>query len=374
VRRLSCRPLHDTGRSHGPAFFKIALAALLLIGLLAGCSVPAASTAAPAPSPRPTATTKPAVAVPNAVVPTAAPAATPSVPTAVPTASQPAASTAVAGFPLTVTDDAGRTVTFDRPPQRIISLSPGYTETLYALGLGDKVVMTDTYSDYPAQNKPKAKLNTFPKPNVEEIVSLKPDLVVSLVEGNDFIQQMDARQIKVLKLFPTTFDGTLTEIELLGRVTGTETRATQITSNMRERAAAVVARTRNAPHPTVLYELDASDPTKPFVAGAGGYFGDLVPLAGGKNVFDDVKQPSAQVSAEQVIARDPQIILLADADAPYNAQTPAMVKARQGWSQIAAVRGNRVYPVDDNLLTRPGPRLIDGLEQMAKLIHPELFK
>ncbi len=358
-----------------PSFLRPVCAVVLLIALLSGCSSPTV-TASPTPtSPSSSPAAAPSLALTPA--PTTAPTpppASPTLPAKTPTAAANAAPTTVPGFPVTVTDDAGRTVTFDRPPRRIISLSPGHTETLYALGLGDDVVMTDTYSDYPPENKPKAKLNTYPKPNVEEIVSLKPDLVVVLVEGNDFIQQMDARHIPVLKVFPRTFDGTLKDIDMLGKVTGTETRAVQVTDSMRARADAVVARTKDAPRPRILYELDASDPTKPFVAGTGGFYGDLVPMAGGTNIFADVKQSAAQVSAEQIIARDPQIILLADADSPYNAQTPAMVKARPGWSQISAVRNGKIYPVNSELLTRPGPRLAEGLEDLAKTIHPELFK
>jgi iron complex transport system substrate-binding protein len=142
---------------------------------------------------------------------------------------------------------------------------------------------------------------------------------------------------------------------------------------MKSKQAAIVARTKDAPRPRILYELDASDPTKPWVAGRGGFYGALVPLAGGKNVFDDVSLPASQVSAEQIIARDPEIILLSDATSPFNAQTPAMVIARPGWSKISAVRAKKIVPIDPDALTRPGPRLIDGLEQMAKVIHPELF-
>ncbi len=235
------------------------------------------------------------------------------------------------------------------------------------------MIATDQYSDYPAANKPKAKLNTFPKPNLEEIVALKPDLVLVLVEGDEVIDAMRARGITVLKLFPKTLEDTLKDIALVGRVTGTAERATQLTNGMRERIAAVVAKTKDAPKPRVLYELDASDPTKPYVAGPTGFFGNLIPLAGGKNVFDDLKQSAAPVSAEQIIARDPEIIILGDSTVPFNPQTPAMVRARPGWSQITAVRTGRIYPLDDNLVERPGPRLADGLAQLAKLIHPELF-
>ncbi|HVC33519.1 MAG TPA: ABC transporter substrate-binding protein [Chloroflexota bacterium] len=364
-----------------PVITRVLALVLLVASLVTACSppapaVPGSATAVPTVS-RLTSTAAPAIPVPTAQ-PTVAPTTVPrpsTTPAPTPAAPAAPASKAVpAGFPVTVTDDDGDTVTFDRPPQRIVSLSPGHTETLYALGLGDRVIVTDTYSDYPPENKPRAKLHTYPKPNAEVLVSLRPDLIVDLVEGHDFTQQMNARGIKVLKLFPKTFDGTLKDIELLGRVTGTEARAQRITADMRERAAVVVAKTKDAPTPRVLYELDASDPTRPFVAGPGGFFGDLVPMAGGANVFADLRTPSAQVSAEQIIARDPQIIILGDANAPYNAQTPAMVKARTGWSQISAVRENTIYEINDAYLSRPGPRLIDGLEQMAKIIHPELFR
>lgn len=322
-------------------------------------TVPSA-TAAPSPTGAPTSTAA------SASAPTTLPSPTVPLPT-----STTAASASV--YPLTVTDDAGRKVTFDHAPRRIISLSPGHTETLYALGVGDRIVVTDKYSDYPAENQPKAKLDTYPKPNLEQLVSLKPDLIVVLVEGDDVLQQLDQQKIPTLKLFPTTFDATLNDILLLGQVTGTSPKAEQITANMRERAAAVTAKTKGAPKVAVLYELDASDPTKPFVAGPGGFYGSLIPLAGGKNVFDDLNSSAAQVSAEQIIARDPAVILMGDTTSPFNAQTPAMLKARPGWNQISAVKSGHIYAFNDALLTRPGPRLIDGLEQVAKLLHPELF-
>lgn len=338
---------------------------LALLVLLTACAAPFSS-----PTALPSAVSPPS--------PAAAPTAT-SVATAAPTVAMspipsPSASPAASAFPVTVTDDTGRQVTIPHLPRRIISLSPGHTETLYALGLGDRIVATDSYSDYPPENKPKAILKTYPRPNLEEIVALRPDLVVTLVQSDDVIHQLTAQGIPVLKLFPDTFEGVLTDINRLGTATGTAPRAEQLTESMRERARAIEARTRSAPRVRVLYELDASDPTRPFVAGGRGYYGALVPMAGGENIFADLDAPSGQVSAEQIIARDPQIILLADAHVPYNPQTPAMVKARTGWSRISAVRDGRIYPVDGDLLTRPGPRLVDGLAELARLIHPELFR
>lgn len=339
---------------------------ILLTTILLGCATAAAPTVQ---SP----TTTPATNPTSATAPSPAVTPEPSpVTSSVPSASH--ATPSPAGFPITVTDDAGHTVTFDRPPQRIISVSPGHTETLYALGLGSRIIRTDSYSDYPPENKPKATLVMYPKPNLEQIVALKPDLIVDMVEGNDFTDAMNAQGIKVLTLFPKTFDGTLNDIDLLGKVTGTEAQALRITNSMRQRELAIEAKTKNAPKPRVLYELDATDPSKPWVAGPTGFFGDLVPLAGGTNIFADLHTSAAQVGATQIIARNPQIIILGDAQSPYNAQTPAMVRARPGWDVIDAIRQNHVYPINSDYLSRPGPRLIDGLEQLAKIIHPELFK
>ncbi len=277
-------------------------------------------------------------------------------------------------YPVTVTDDTGRTLTFAAPPQRIVSFTPGHTETLYALGVGNRVIVTDKFSDFPPENQPKAKLTTYPKPNLEELVSLKPDLLLVLTEGDEFLRQMDERAIPTLKLFPQTFEATLADIELMGRVVGASERARAITSDMRARAEAVRAKTKGASAVRVFYELDGSDPTKPFAAGPSGFFGDLVPLAGGANVFGDLPRPSGQVSTEQVVSRDPEVIVLGDSDLPYAPQSPEMVRTRLGWSQVAAVKTGRVYALSHALLERPGPRLIDGLERLARLVHPELFR
>jgi cobalamin transport system substrate-binding protein len=286
----------------------------------------------------------------------------------------PAPSAAPTSYPVTVTDDAGRSVTFASPPQRIISFTPGHTETLYALGVGSRVLVTDKFSDYPPENRPKAKLTTYPKADLEELVSLHPDLILVLTQGDDFLRQMEARGIPALKLLPRTFEATLGEIELIGSVVGARERAQALSADMRARAMVVRAKTQAAAPVRVFYELDGSDPTKPFAAGPSGFFGDLVPLAGGANVFADLGRPSGQVSTEQVVARDPDVIILGDADLPYQPQTPELVKARAGWGGISAVKTGRVYALSHALLERPGPRLVEGLERLAKLLHPELFR
>ena len=277
-------------------------------------------------------------------------------------------------YPLTITDDSGARVTFTSAPKRIVSLNPGDTETVFALGAGDRLVAVDSYSNYPADAKAvPTRLTTYPTPSIETIVSLKPDLVLSLVENDNVLNQLRQQGIPVLKLFPTDFDATTQEIAELGQLLDRSDRGAEIAGAMRARRDAVVQAVAEAPRPSVFYEMDASDPTKPFTAGPRGFYGQLVDLAGGDNVFGDLPGDFAQVSAESVIARDPGLILLTDAYAPLNPQSPAMVAARPGWDHITAVRTGAIYAVQAELFSSPGPRLIDGLESLAFLLHPARF-
>ncbi len=289
-------------------------------------------------------------------------------------AAGPRAALAQSSYPLTVVDDAGASVTFQAPPQRIVSLTPGHTETVYALGAGDRLVAVDTYSDYPAEARAvPVRLTTYPAPSIETIVGLQPDLVLTLVEKDDVLDQLRQQGIPVLKLFPRDFDATVSSIEKLGQVLDANAQAAAIAADMRARRDAVEQAIDGAQAPSVLYEMDASDPTKPFVAGPAGFYGQLVALAGGNNIFADLPGDFGQVGAESVIARNPDLIILADAYSPYNAQTPAMLAGRPGWDAVSAVRGNAIYAVNADLFSRPGPRLIDGLESLAYLFHPDRF-
>jgi cobalamin transport system substrate-binding protein len=277
-------------------------------------------------------------------------------------------------FPLSITDDSGITSTFAASPQRIVSLSPGLTEITFALGAGGRLVAVDTYSDYPPEAKNvQPRLNTYPHPSIETLISLKPDVVLSLADPDEDIAAIRRQGIPVIKLLPRDFDAAVGAIGSLGRLFGASETADTITSDMLARRDAVVAAVADAPRPRVYEELDASDPDKPFVAGPNGFYGQLVDLAGGDNVFGDLPGDVGQVGAEIIVARDPEIIILTDADLPFNPQTPDMVAARPGWSTITAVQNGAIYAVPASLYSTPGPRLIDGLEAMAALLHPDLY-
>jgi iron complex transport system substrate-binding protein len=281
---------------------------------------------------------------------------------------------------VTVTDGANRTVTITGAPQRIVSLAPSTTEIAFALGLGNRVVAVDTLSDYPPQVSGLARISVFPV-NYEQVVSLKPDLVLAAsIQGPDEIKKLDELKLTMLVVgAPTaTFENVMSDIALVGRATGTEAIANTVTDAMKARSDAVKAKLAGVQtRPRVYWELDATDPSKPFTAGPGSFIGDMIALAGGINIADGAKTAYPQFSAEEIIAANPDILILSDTCSFFvnPGCTPVeTVKTRKGWSAISAVKNAKVFAIDDNLVSRPGPRIADGLEAAAKLIHPELFK
>ena len=308
-----------------------------------------------------------ATPIPPTVAPTQAPATVPA--TLAPTT---AASSAAAS--ITVTDSAGRAVTIPASPQRIVSLTPSTTEIAFALGLGKQMIAVDTWSDYPAETKDLLKVKTMPI-NFEQIVSLNPDLVlVAGITSNEDIKKLQDLKLTALVVGkPTTsFDGVVADILLVGKATGKDAQAQSVTDAMKQKLAALKATLAKAQtQPRVYWEIDASDPAKPYTPGPGSFVNELITLAGATNIASNAKAAWAQINSEEIVAANPEIIVLSDA---LFGMTAVQVKARQGWASISAVKNDRVFPIDDNLVSRPGPRLVDGLEAAAKLIHPELFK
>ena len=338
----------------------------IFLGLIA-LSLVLIALAACAPAPTPTSvppTAVPATATWTAVPPTAVPAT--ATPTSVPVTTTPAS--------ITITDSANRSVTITGAPQRIVSLAPSTTEIAFALGLGSRVVAVDSLSDYPAQVKDLPKIKTYPL-NFEQVVSFKPDLVLAAaIQSPDDIKKLADLKLTVLVVGApvTTFDSVMSDITMVGKATSTEAAAKTVTDTMKQKVDAVKARIANAKtKPRVYWELDATDPAKPYAPGPGSFINDIITMDGSVNVTASAKSAYPQVNAEEIVAANPEVIILSDA--AYGT-TVESVKARPGWSVIAAVKNNKVFPIDDNLVSRPGPRIVDGLEAAAKLIHPEVFQ
>jgi iron complex transport system substrate-binding protein len=320
-------------------------------------------------------------APPTTQAPTAAPTAVPAAPaTAAPPTAAPAEAPTAAPTPaaagVTITDVAGRTVTIAVRPERLISLAPSTTEILFAIGLAPKIVAVDDFSDYPAEAKNLPKIGGLNVAfNFEQIVALKPNLIFAAgITPPETIKKLEDLKLAVVVVGAekTSFDSIFADIALVGRATGQVEQAAQVTTAMQDQLAALKAKLAAAKEkPLVYWELDATDPAKPYSVGPGNFVGDMIALAGGKNVFEKAESPFPQVSAEQVVAANPDIIILSDAAYGITVES---VQKRPGWQVITAVKQQRVAPIDDNLVSRPGPRIVAGLEATARIIHPELFQ
>jgi len=274
----------------------------------------------------------------------------------------------VSAFPRSVTDFQGRTTAIASRPERIVSVGASNTEFLFALGAGDRVVGVDDFSDFPPEAARKEKVGGV-KVNVEKVVGLRPDLVVMVKISDGTVERLAGAGIAVVIVDPQNLADVFRTAVLLGTVIGAD--GQRLASDLERRVDAVRERTRSAPRPRVFHEVDASDPARPFTVGPGSYLSEIIDVAGGINVAARASSPYPQLSLEEVVRADPEVIVLADAD--YGVK-PDQVAARLGWSALAAVRAGRVFPIADSLVSRPGPRVGEAAEAYARLLHPELFR
>ena len=281
----------------------------------------------------------------------------------------PSLSVTASPFPAALTDFQNRSVTVPARPERLVSIGPSLTAFLFALGAGPRVVGVDDFSDEPAEAATREHVGGI-KVNFEKVVALKPDLVFSVKFSDGTIEKLQAASLNVLVVDPQSVFDVAKTATLLGKAVGADGEA--LAQSIQQRVDAVKTKTATvATRPRVYHEIDASDPAKIFTVGPGSYINDLIDIAGGVNIAARAASAYPQLSAEEILRSDPEIIVLA-ADA-YSAK-PADVAARQGWSVIAAVKNGRIFSIEPNLINRPGPRVGEAAEAYAKLVHPELFR
>ena len=280
------------------------------------------------------------------------------------------ASPGSATFPVTLIDDEGTAVTIKAEPQRIASLSPANTETVFALGAGDRLVGGSDYDDYPAEAAALPDLVTFNGVIMEQLVAAAPDLV--LAAGNGFNPPADIARIRelgipVVVLYPEDVAGVLHDIELIGDAVGKGDEARTTTAEMQARIDAISAATAGVEQPRTFYELGA----EPELYGPSddSFVADMVTLAGGEPITTG-STTAASLSLERLVTEDPEVIVLGDANYGTSA---AQVAARPGWDVMTAVKSGAIRPVDDIIVTRPGPRLADGLAALTLAIHPDFI-
>jgi len=274
-----------------------------------------------------------------------------------------------AAFPVTVKDFQDRAVTVPKRPERVVSIGPSITEFLFALGAGPRVVGVDDFSDEPAAARTLEKVGGI-KVNFEKVVALRPELVLSVKFSDGTIEKLTSAGLLVMVVDPQTASDVARTATLLGRAVGAEGDA--LARDIQKKVDDVRAKTAAATSkPRVYHEIDASDPTKIFTVGPGSYIDDLITIAGGANIAAKAATAYPQLSAEEVLRADPEVIVLAAAD--YSAK-PEEVAARAGWSAITAVKNKRFGTIAPNLINRPGPRVGEAAEAYARIVHPELYR
>ena len=299
--------------------------------------------------------------------PSPSPAA--SAPPASPQPSAAPSPTLAPSFPVTLTDDEGTEVTIAAEPQKIVSLTPATTEILFTIGAGDRVVAkVEDVASFPPETVGIPDVATFNGVDVERIVDLEADLVISAGTGltqGDAVEQLRRAEVPVLVIYPTTVDGALAGIRLIGQATGFTDTAEALAIGMEQRIDELerLAATATA-KPRVFYEIDVTGGI--FTPPADSIYGEMFRLAGAEPISGNA---SYSISLEELVAADPEVILLGDAAYGVTAES---VGERPGWKGMTAVKDGAIYPIDDILVTRPGPRLVDGLEALIRAIHPEL--
>lgn len=264
------------------------------------------------------------------------------------------------GFPVDATRADGQQIVFHRPAQRVVSLSPGYTEVLFAIGAGEQVLAVDTGSDFPPEVL-KRRLVNLQDPNPDAIAALEPDLVLVMSGPEPLVRALDARGLRVLWLAePESIARLFDQIILLGQITGHTDESIQLVDSMDERVLTVLRDVGTMQGPSVYHEM--SDDL--LTASGSTIIGELYSILGVRNIAAARPEPYPRLTSTAVIEENPAVIILAYRNASVEA-----VKARPGWQEISAVEEARIFTMDAAIVNRPGPRIVEGLEMLFHLLY-----
>jgi iron complex transport system substrate-binding protein len=277
--------------------------------------------------------------------------------------------------PVVFTDGLSRSVTVNIPARRIVSLAPSNTELLYSVGAGSQLVGRDSFSNYPEEATLIQEIGgSMGQYNIEAIAALEPDLVLAAqINTPEQVRSLENLGLTVYYLSnPVDFDGLYDNILLVAKLSGHDAEGSVLVSDLTGRVSDLETKLKGATSkPNVYYELDATDPALPYTIGRGTFGDYLITKAGGTNLGASIGEGWVQISAEEILSANPDLILLGDVYAGVN---PENVATRPGWDILAAVKNDRVIPFNDDLMSRPTARLIDGLEALAALLHPEIYR
>lgn len=275
-------------------------------------------------------------------------------------------------YPLKLKDATGEEVTFDKAPAKIVSLAPSETEALFAIGLDKEIVGVTDYDDYPEAAKSKPKMGGMDA-NMESIIAAQPDVVfVANLTNAETIKKLRELSIKVFQFNPKTVDAVIKDIETYGQITDRQADAKKVTDQMTKELQQVTDAVKSVtPEQKKKVYIEFSPG---YTVGKGEFMDEMITLSGGVNVAADLTGWQ-QINEENIIKANPDVILFAKSVVDENNKTLAdIIKSRSGWDKITAIKDNRVVGLDDNLLSRPGPRVTQGLIEVAKAIYPDLVK
>lgn len=274
---------------------------------------------------------------------------------------------------IVMVDGSGVEVVLDKPAQRIISISPNLTEILFGIGAGDRLIGRDSNSMYPEAAQQAVDLGgMWDGIPVEDILALEPDLILAgEIYSTEAISELRELGLNVYwQANPDDFEGLYQNIRDIAALVAEEGKAEMLIESLMDRVAALDEKLVSVNEtPLVFYELDASEPANPWTTGAGTFISYVINRAKGINLGDSLEGEWVQISTEELVAQNPDVILLSDALYGVTAES---VAERAGWGEIKAVKEGDVYPFDPFILSVPGPRLVDGFEMLAAILHPEI--
>lgn len=269
---------------------------------------------------------------------------------------------------LEIVDDFGNEIKLDQPAERIISLAPSNTEILFAIGAGEKVIGVTTYDDYPEEALAIEKIGDFNGINIERIIELEPDLVINYGDGiTEENQRLIEAGIPIAGFEPESIEEITDVIIRIGVLTGNAEEASALAEDMIDRKNEIIEKLKDVDQKKVFYEV-WHEPL--MAAGPGSFVDELIILAGGENIAADADSEYPQFDLEQLIERNPQVYITAN-DLPE--KTIESIKERPGYAEIDAVKEDQLYLVDGNIMSRPGPRIIQALELIVESIHPGIL-
>ncbi len=273
------------------------------------------------------------------------------------------------GTAYTVTDSRGKEITFEKAPEKIISLMPSDTEIIYELGAGDKLIAVSEYCNYPEDTKNKTKLSTGESTSLEALMAMNPDVIIagSMQQTNELFKQLEDSGIKVVITEANSIEETYTVINMIGKVLNLEKKAQDLVDSMKEEFAKIKDEVKDKPAKKVYIEVSPLQ-FGLWTCGTGTFQQEILTLIGAKNIFDDVAGWK-EVSEEQVISRNPDVIITTTMPMSETDDPVAEIMSRKNWENIEAIKNNKVYRADSDAIQRPGPRLVTAAKELVELIY-----